>query len=807
MTASLDVRHAIRSLRRHWQLTLAAAMTLGLGIGAALTMAGIVEHVLLRPLPVLEQDRVLVSWGVFQSSGFGHVPVTHATMRAVAERTRVFERLAGVDYNGVWADVGRVGDRAVPYRIGVVSGDLFPTLGVIPLLGRTLAAADDRLGGAPVALISEGLWQRRYGRDPAVLGQRFEITNGTFTIVGVAPGHFDLPQGSDAWVTFAAINPQLLQEDAPGTLDLVGRLRPGRTAEEGRRELDRLVLEVNRSQWSADAGMTMTVRPLDEVVVGQVRPALLVLGAAGLLVLLVALLNLGNLLVVRGLERQREFAIRRAIGATRASLVRHVVLETVLMVMLGGAIGLALAVTAWRILPAVAPADLPRIQGISLNLTVLLMALGLGFFAVAIVSVLPAMSLREADLQLPRAAAEASSGTRSRTFAWSGAIAVQVALAVITLVASLLLVRTLSYLERLEPGFELDDLGLAQIALLTSDSSTAKRGKQLVEQLVERVGALPGVHAVTTVLTRPLSGTAGWDFGVIVEGQTDAQAAANPLLNYEAVRPNYFETLHLPILRGRGFQTADREGSPLVVIVSQSMARRAWPGQDPIGRRIRWAGDEDIGRWRTVVGVAADSRYRDFLNPRPTVYVPAGQQPFGSGYLLIRTAGAFGGMILALRHAARAVHPDLDLVNPSPMEVVLDQPLARPRFNAAVLLFFSFVAVTLTAVGLYGLTAFVVAQRRREVGIRLALGAESRQIVALFLRRGMLPVLLGAVAGVCLAIVGGRVMSALVFGVATTDAAAIGGAVVIFTLVALAAVLVPTRGAARTDPMVVLRTE
>ena len=807
MTASLDVRHAIRSLRRHWQLTLAAAMTLGLGIGAALTMAGIVEHVLLRPLPVLEQDRVLVSWGVFQSSGFGHVPVTHATMRALAERSRVFERLAGVDYNGVWADVGRVGDRAVPYRMGVVSGEFFPTLGVTPLLGRTLAGADDRLGTAPVALISEGLWQRRYGRDPAVLGQRLEITNSTFTIVGVAPGDFDLPQGSDAWVTFAAINPDLLQEDAPGTLDLVGRLRPGRTAEEGRRELDRLVSEVNRSQWSTDAGMTMTVRPLDEVVVGQVRPALLVLGAAGLLVLVVALLNLGNLLVVRGLERQREFAIRRAIGATRGSLVRHVILETVLMVILGGAIGLALAVTAWRILPTVAPADLPRIQGISLNLTVLLMALGLGFVAVAIVSALPALSLREADLQLPRAAAEALSGSRSRTFAWSGAIAMQVALAVITLVASLLLVRTLSYLERLEPGFELDDLGLAQSALLTSDSSTAKRGKQLVEQLVERVGALPGVHAVTTVLTRPLSGTAGWDFGVIVEGQTDAQAAANPLLNYEAVRPNYFETLHLPILRGRGFQTADREGSPLVVIVSQSMAQRAWPGQDPLGKRIRWAGDEDIGRWRTVVGVVAESRYRDFLNPRPTVYVPAGQQPFGSGYLLIRTAGAFGGMIPALRHAAREVHPDLDLVNPSPMEVVLDQPLARPRFNAAVLLFFSFVAVTLTAVGLYGLTAFVVAQRRREVGIRLALGAESRQIVALFLRRGMLPVLLGAVAGVCLAIVGGRVMSALIFGVATTDAAAIGGAVVIFTLVALAAVLVPTRGAARTDPMVVLRTE
>src|SRR5919106_2478809 len=463
MKPLLDLRYALRSLRRHRGLTLAAIATLGLGIGAALTMAGIVEHVLLRPLPVREQDRILVSWGVFQSSGFGHVPLTHATMRALAERTRVFEQLAGMDYNGVWADVGRVGDRAVPQRIGVVTGELFSTLGVAPLLGRTLSAEDDRVGAAPVTVLSEGLWQRRFGRDSAVLGKPFEVTNGTFKIVGVAPRDFDLPRGADAWVTFAAINPELLKDDATGTLDLVGRLRPGRTAEEARRELNRMVTEVDGSQWSADARLAMTVRTLQEVVTGQVRPAIWVLGAAALLVFLVAVLNLGNLLVVRGLERQREFAIRRAIGATRASLVRHVVVETVLLVALGGAVGLALAWAAWRVLPALAPADLPRIEGISANLSVLLVALGLGFFAVGTVSALPALSLREADLRLPRAADGASSGTRPRTRAWTGAIAIQVTLAVITLAASLLLVRTLYHLERLQPGFELDDLGLAQI--------------------------------------------------------------------------------------------------------------------------------------------------------------------------------------------------------------------------------------------------------------------------------------------------------------------------------------------------------
>jgi predicted permease len=749
-----------------------------------------------------------VSWGVFQSSGFGHVPLSHTTMRTIAERTRVFERLAGVDYNGVWADVGRVNDRAVPYRIGVVTGDLFPTLGVVPLLGRALAVDDDRVGAAPVAVISEGLWQRRFGRDSAVLGKAFEITNGSFTIVGVAPGDFDLPRGSEAWVTFAAINPSLLEEGATGTLDLVGRLRPGRTAEEGRRELDRLVTEVAGSQWSADSRLVMTVRPLVDVVVGQVRPAIWVLGAAALLVFLVAVLNLGNLLVVRGLERRREFAIRRAIGATRASLARQLLVETALMVTLGGAVGTCLAIVAWRVLPTVAPTDLPRVEGLSANLTVLLLALGLGFFATLVVSALPALSLGEADLRLPRGADPSVSSAGSRAFAWTGAIALQVTLAVVTLVASLLLVRTLYHLEHLEPGFQAGDLSLAQIALLSTDPKLVERGDQLVAQLVDRVERVPGVLDVTTTLTRPLSGTGGWDYGFIVEGQTNTEAAAaNPYLNYEAVMPNYFETLRLPILRGRGFEEGDRAGSPLVVVVSQGMARRVWPGQDPIGKRIRWAGDEDAGQWRTVVGVVADTRYRDFLDPRASVYVPAKQQTWGSGWLLIRTGQPLGEIVPALREAAREVHPDLALVNVSPMEMVLDGPLTRPRFNAGVLLFFSAVAVILTAFGLYGLTAFVVVQRRREVGIRRALGAESRQIVGLFLRRGMLPVLLGAVAGVCVALVGGRIMSSLVFGIAPTDPVAILGAVVSFTLIALTAILVATRGAARTDPMAVLRAE
>jgi putative ABC transport system permease protein len=803
MELKLDIRHGLRSLRRHRVLTLAAAVTLGLGIGAAVTMAGVVEHVLLRPLPVKEQDRVVVSWGVFQSSGFGHVPMTHATMRALAERTRVFERLAGLDYNGVWYDVGRAGDRAVPYPLGAVTGELFSTLGVAPILGRALEAADDRIGAAPVTVISEGLWERQYGRDPAVLGKPLEVTNGTFTIVGVAPGDFDLPKGSVAWVTFAGINPDLLKEGAYGTLDLVGRLRPGHTIEDARRELDRMVLEVDGSQWSTDSRLLMTVRPLEEVVVGQVRPAIRLLAAGALLVFLVAVLNLGNLLVVRGVERQREFAIRRAIGATRAALARQLVIETALLVALGGALGWGLASAAWRVLPVVAPADLPRIGGMSANVSVFLVALGLGFFAVAFASALPALALSEADLSLPRGGDAGSQGARPRAFTWTGALAAQVALAVVTLIGALLLVRTLRHLQQLEAGFAPEDLGVAQVVLLAETND----GRELMRRLIERLGGVPGVTQVTTAISRPLSGTAGWDFGFIAEGQTDAQGAGNPYLNYEAVMPNYFETLRLPLLRGRGFSDADRKGAPLVVVVSQGMARAVWPGENPIGKRIRWAGDDSAGEWRTVIGVAADSRYREFLHPRPTVYVPAEQQDIGRGWVLIRTAQPFGDLIPSLRASAREIHPDLDLVNAAPMTAALDQPLARPRFNAGVLLFFAVVSVMLTAVGLYGLTTFLVVQRRREVGIRRALGAEGRQIVGLFLRRGMIPVLIGAAAGVGIALAGGKVLASVVYGVGVTDTAAIAGGVAGFVVIALVAILVATRGAAKIDPMVALRTD
>ena len=427
-----------------------------------------------------------------------------------------------------------------------------------------------------------------------VLGKPLNLTSGSYTIVGVAPADFGLPRDSEAWVTLAAIRPDAMEGEGYGTLDLVGRLRPGRTVEDARVELDRLVMEIDGSKWSTDSRLAITVRPLADVLVGEARAAILVLSGAALLVFLIAVINLGNLLVVRGLQRQRELAIRRAMGATRLSLALQIVAETAVLVGLGTGAGLGLAVLAWRVLPAVVPADLSRVDGISLNPTVLAVALGLSFLAVGLVSLLPALSLRDADLRLPRGGDQGAPGSRTHGLVWSGAIAAQVALAIVTTIGSLLLLRTLAHLQRLEPGFQTENLASLQIALLTTDSATVARGKELVAALTDRVRTWPGVEAVTRTIARPLSGTAGWDFGFIAEGQTVTDAAANPYLNYEAVTPSYFRTLRMPLLAGREFHRIGSGGErpgrdPEPIHRRADVARTAsYRKTDPLGgRRFR----------------------------------------------------------------------------------------------------------------------------------------------------------------------------------------------------------------------------
>ncbi|MBA3554345.1 MAG: ABC transporter permease, partial [Gemmatimonadales bacterium] len=578
MNLTLDLRHALRGMRRRPGVTLATVLTLGLGIGTAATMYGVVDEVLLRPLPVRQEHRVVVAWGAFQASGFGHVPLSYPTLTAVRDRSRVFEQLAAVDYNGAWSVVGRTGGEPVPLRIGVVAGDLFPVLGVSSTLGRVLAAEDDRVGAAPVAVISEGLWRRRFGGDPAVVGTVLPIWTTGYTIVGVIPGDFALPAGAEAWVALAAIRPDAIAEAGYGTLDIVGRLRPGATPADARAELDRLLLETSGGTWDADSRLVSVVQPLREVLLGQVKPALLVLWAAAILVFLVAALNLGGLLAVRSVERREEFALRRALGATRTDLIRQLAVESGMLAALGSLLGAGVAWAALRLVPAIAPGDLPRLGEIGLRPGVVLVGLALGLIGTIIASGVPALAI---------GGSRPGSSRATRVPAGGIAVVAQVSLAIVTVATALLLVRTLARLQRLEPGFDAANLALVQVATL---SPTIETSEQVIVQTVsylDRVLALPGVSNATAVLNPPFAGTAGFDIGFVAEGQTLSEAAGNPYLNYEPVTPGYFATFRTPIVRGRPLSAADRAGTLPVAVLSRDLAEKLWPGQDPIGKRIR----------------------------------------------------------------------------------------------------------------------------------------------------------------------------------------------------------------------------
>jgi putative ABC transport system permease protein len=806
VSLSLDVRQALRGMRRTRALTLATVLILALGIGSAAAMYAVVEQVLLRPLPVRDQGSLVVAWGAFQSSSFGHVPLSYSNLNALRQRSRVFQQMAGLDYNGAWGVVGRTGTETIPLRLGIVAGDFFATLGMQAELGRMLNLEDDRVGAPPVAIISRGLWLRRFGGDSAVLGKPLPIWTKVYTIVGVISDDFKLPAGAEAWVTISAIRPEIVTEEDYGSFDLVGRLRPGYSAADAKLELDRLLLETNPNAWAADSRLTAVVHSLSDVVVGRVRPALLVLLSAALLVFLVAALNLSGLLVVRTVERQQEFALRRALGASRFALLRQVTIEGAVVVGLGGLVGIGLAWGALHLIPAIAPEDLPRIGQLKLRPGVILVSLALAMLGVGLVGLLSAHSIRDSHLGLPRGGGAGPSEKRSRAPARSVAVATQVASAIVTVATALLLVKTLSQLQRLETGFDPAGLTILQVAFLSPRIDSNERAIAAMDAVLTRAQSVPGVDHAAAVLQPPLSGTGGYDYGVLIEGQTESQAAANPYLNFEAASSDYFATFGLPILRGRALSDADRAGSQPVVVVSRGLAARMWPGQDPLGKRLRWPGDS-TEVWRTVVGVANDTRYRELLQLRPTVYVPVHQQPSIPTYLVVRSRLPLDALSRALRQEVRAVDPDLGVVNASAVSALLARPLAQPRFNAGVLLGFAAVALLLAAIGLYGLVSFAVAQRTREVGIRLAIGAQPRQIVTMFVQRGLAPVAVGCGIGVIGVLAGGKLVSSLLYGVTAADPAAIIGAIVGFVLVAVVATLIPARRAAQSDPAAALRLE
>jgi putative ABC transport system permease protein len=677
------------------------------------------------------------------------------------------------------------------------------------LLGRTLNPADDIVGSERVLVITHGLWQRRYGGAADVIGRRLTISDQRFVIVGVMPPDVEYPRGVDAWMTVEAratltANPTF-QQATRDELEVIARLQPGVTVTQAASALGALAPQLAQTA-PAGAAATPTVsvvRPITEDIVGDVRGTMLVLFGAVALVLLVASANVANLLLVRGEIRRPDMALRTALGATRLRLARQIVSESFLLSILAGGLGFAMTWVSLRGLIAVAPGGLPRVDAIRIDGAVVLFVMALSLATTILAALVPAFAAGRIDL-VSQVHSGGRAVTRGTKRGRAALVAAQVALAVTVVAAAGLVTRSLLRLQSTGTELGADRLVLVSLSLPQDRYTERGRRLQFLEELVTRLEATPTISAVTPINAVPFSGV-GWDVPVITaEGQNAAEVAANGSVNLEAVQPGYFDTFAVAV-RGRSFDERDRENAPAVAIVSVDVASRLWSGQDPIGKRLKMGDLESKDTWRTVVGVASRTRYRDLRAPQATLYVPDTQLIVTADSLVVRSTAPLAQVADVAREQVRAIDSTARVPRVAPFGELLREPLARPRFYTFVLGVFGVSALLLSAIGLYAVIAASVRQRYAEFGIRLALGAGPRDVRRMVLREGMLLAAGGAVTGLALALVVTQFLRGLLYEVDPLDAVSLLMATMLLLAAAGVACYLPARTAARMDPLVALR--
>jgi predicted permease len=623
-----DVVEVVRGLRRTPRFTLLCALVLGVGIGLSSAMFGAVEAVLLRRLPVSDQDGIVVTWGTNLPRNFAHVPFREREWRELAERTRMLGQVAAVDYNGSWPWIMKEGKDAYPVRRGLVSGGFFRTLGVTPVLGRVLVTDDDRVGVEPVAVISHAFWQRQFGGDSSVVGRRLTMhaTGVTYTIVGVTPPGLDYPARTELWAPIIPATTYGSADTSAAIVDIVGRMRPGVTPDAVRNEVTEFFRQPERS--TAVRHTTGVARTLPAIVVGDVRRELTLLALAVGLLLLAACLNVAGLLLMRGTHRGRDVAVRMAVGASRARIVRWHVTEGVLLAALGCALGVAVAWAALGTLRAYAPGELPRLDEIRPDLVVMIAAASLALLTGILFSTGPALAASRTDAAvLLRGGGRAASGGRRSRRAREGLVMAQVAAAVVVLSGAALVVRSLEKLRGADLGFTKDNVMIVDLAWDYTRVTSYDRALAIQERLLPRLRAIPGLVSASPILLTPFSGTSGWDIVFVATDRGLEEQKNNPWLNTEVVSPDYFDVFRIPLEQGRSFTDADRAGAPRVVVLSEEAARTLWPDGQALGRRLRLLSGDDSLTWM-VAGIVGETRYRDYRRPRATIYFPHRQPPF-----------------------------------------------------------------------------------------------------------------------------------------------------------------------------------
>jgi len=810
-----DLRYGVRMLLKHPGFTAVAVLTLALGIGANTAIFSLVNAVLLRQLPFPDSHQLTVIWADNPGKpGLPQFPLANADVAELREQSQRFARLAAFSPGS--ADLADGGN---PERLGAagVTAGFFETLGVTPLLGRTLTPEEEAHGGPLVVLISYRLWQQRFGGDPALLGKGITVNGDKRTVIGILPPDFDFPRGAEWPAFFSFVGrtevwlPLALRAQDDGTgwshwqsrnergLAVIGRLKPEASLPQAQAEMDAFAARLANDYPKTHKDVGLKLMPIREQLAGKSRQPLLILFAAAGLLLLIACVNVANLLLARGAARQQEIAVRAALGAGRGRLMRQLLTECLLLAMLGAGLGLLVAEGCLKTFLALNPVTHSRLAEASLDPVALGFTAFVAVMTSAVCGLIPALQASRLDLRtsLQESGRGAGGAVRERVRGWL--VGAEVALALVLLMIASLMVRSFLRVQAVHPGFRSDSV-LAFDVQLNARYSDGASQVMFFERLVARLEALPGVRAAGAISYLPLGG--GENIGrFIVEGEPPASPGQEPHAERRWVTPGYFATMGIPLRQGRGFTLRDADGQPKVVVINETMAKKYFSNRDPVGRRLN-AG----GAWRTVVGVVSDVRSASLEKEvNPQLYLPNAQWPWGGMTIVVHTEGD----PLALASAARNELKSLDALIPAAkmrtMEQVLSSATAVRRFNMALLAFFAVAALLLTLVGIYGVVAFLVGRQSREIGIRIALGAQRRDVLRLVLQQGMKPVAFGSVAGLAGSLAVSRLVASQLYGVSPADPLTLTSIIVLLVSAVLLACWLPARRAARVDPMVALR--